>query len=68
MSDDLFESDFARHLADVLNTYGIDNMTDTPDFILADHLIRCIMNWQTSKDATLRHMGWPDSTDTKTAA
>lgn len=37
-----------QELTDLLNRLSIDTATDTPDFILADYLIRCLVNLGTT--------------------
>ncbi len=36
------EDKFRKELTDLLNIHGIDNLSNTPDFVLADYLIGCI--------------------------
>jgi hypothetical protein len=33
---------FARELKQLINKYSLENISDTPDFILAEHLIRSL--------------------------
>ena len=35
---------FRQELASLLNSYSMENGSDTPDFILADYLIGCLVN------------------------
>ncbi len=39
-----------RDIASVLNRHGLESGSDTPDFILAEHLLRCLEAY----DATIR--------------
>ena len=39
---------FERELKSLLNRYSKENASDTPDFLLADYLIRCLDNWNVS--------------------
>lgn len=38
---------FRRELAEVINRYSQENSSGTPDFILADYLIRCLETFNT---------------------
>ena len=58
---DLFNSQFESDLADVINTHGVDNKVGVPDFILAGHLVRCLLNFDTSHSEALRHTGHADT-------
>ena len=37
--------DFIRELALLINKYSMENDSNTPDFILAEHLYDCLMNF-----------------------
>jgi hypothetical protein len=39
-------NDFERDLAEVLNKHSMDNGSNTPDYILARYLIRCLDNFR----------------------
>ena len=43
-------SDFRKKLAELINYESMENGSDTPDFILADYLARCLENF----DETVR--------------
>jgi hypothetical protein len=47
--------DFEKELAALLNKHGMDNGANTPDFILARHLIRCI---DTFRELTQEREAW----------
>jgi len=36
---------FEKELASLLNKYSMENETNTPDFILAKYLIKCLDAW-----------------------
>jgi hypothetical protein len=36
---------FERELGDLINRYSKENGSNTPDFLLADYLVRCLENW-----------------------
>lgn len=36
---------FEEELRELLNRYSMENDSDTPDFILANYLSRCLDNW-----------------------
>jgi len=38
-------SDFEKELAELINKHGCDNEAKTPDFILADFLAMCLVNF-----------------------
>lgn len=40
------EQDFKDDLAAVINKHSRENLSDTPDFILADYLYWCLANFQ----------------------
>lgn len=37
--------DFKRELADLINKYSLENLNDTPDFILAEYLTDCLFSF-----------------------
>lgn len=37
-----------KALAELLNKHSAENGSDTPDFILADHLMSCLDAWESS--------------------
>jgi hypothetical protein len=47
-------------LAALLNSYSLENESNTPDFILADYLIRCLDAYNTTVTARAR---WYDRMD-----
>lgn len=49
MSEPVAELDFERELAALLNKYSMDNATNTPDFILARHIIRDLDTYRETK-------------------
>lgn len=44
-------SDFRSELKQMLNRHSMDNGTNTPDFILADYMIRCLDNFTETTQA-----------------
>lgn len=49
-------------LSDLINKHSIENMSNTPDFIIAEYLVQCLENW--NKSVTSRN-DWfysPDGT------
>jgi hypothetical protein len=36
------ESDFEKELCELINKYSKENLSNTPDYILASYLIRCL--------------------------
>jgi hypothetical protein len=42
------ETSLIRSLTDLLNTFSIDNSTNTPDFILANYLLDCLSAYDTA--------------------
>jgi hypothetical protein len=38
-------SEFKNRLENLLNEYSMENGSDTPDFILAEYLIKCLENF-----------------------
>lgn len=53
-------SDFEQELTDLINKYSKENGSDTPDFILARHLLNCLNNFN---DATNKRTGWYIATE-----
>ncbi len=44
-------TDFEKKLADLINHHSLENKSNTPDFILARFLTRCLYAWnQTTRD------------------
>lgn len=39
---DTLPPDFRRELESLINRYSLENGSNTPDFILADYLVRCL--------------------------
>ena len=39
------EKEFKKELASLLNRYGFDGACETPDWILADYVERCLRNF-----------------------
>ena len=39
---------FERELRGLINRYSKENGSNTPDFLLAEYLIRCLENWDIS--------------------
>ena len=47
-----------RELATVINRHSLENLSDTPDFILAEHLMACLEGFsRTSKERDRWHEG-----------
>jgi hypothetical protein len=36
---------FERELGSLINKYSKENGSNTPDFLLAEYLVRCLENW-----------------------
>ena len=51
--------EFCEELRALLNRNNIDGLTNTPDFILANHLVAAIEMWGASLEATRKWHGWP---------
>lgn len=43
--DEQPENKFQTELRDLLNRHSAENGSDTPDFILAEYLIRCLVSF-----------------------
>jgi uncharacterized protein YlzI (FlbEa/FlbD family) len=41
----------AKEIEHLLNAYSIENMSDTPDFVLAGYLMDCLESWNKSVKA-----------------
>ena len=42
LEDKRRKHEFKKELESLINKYSLENESDTPDFILADYLIRCL--------------------------
>lgn len=42
------EKTFIQSLRDLINSYSIENGSNTPDFILADYMRNCLENFEKS--------------------
>jgi hypothetical protein len=49
------EPNFETALSNLLNCYSMENVSNTPDFILAEFMMRCLMTFNT---ATKRRDDW----------
>lgn len=49
------EEDFRRELAALLNRYSIDNTMNTPDFILAEFVIRSLYAYDVTLKGNINH-------------
>lgn len=49
------EVKFQKALKDLINTYSIENDSNTPDWMIADYLVSCLKNWNYN---ILRREGW----------
>lgn len=38
-------SNFRKELTDLINRCSLENESNTPDFILAEYIMRCLENW-----------------------
>lgn len=56
--------DFERELAALLNRFSVENMSDTPDFVLAAYLCGCLENFHA---ATHRRLSWQQPDPAATA-
>lgn len=50
-----------RDLASVLNRHNIDNQLNTPDFILADYIVRCLESFEEANKERNRWNGEKES-------
>lgn len=41
-------SEFHKELEQLINKHSMENISDTPDFILADYMMGCLKNFDTS--------------------
>lgn len=55
----LDDDEFRDELRSLLNRHGVDAITHTPDFILADHVIHTLEAWGSALDSTRRWHSWP---------
>lgn len=45
---------FKKELGELINKYSLENLSDTPDYILADYLIDCLNTFGRTIDARRR--------------
>ena len=50
-------TDFENDLRDLLNKHSMENASNTPDFILAQYLVTCLVTWNR---ATREREAWYD--------
>lgn len=50
---------FQVELASLLNRHSVDTLTDTPDFILARHLLEHLRSYGRAMQTTRKWHGWP---------
>ncbi len=48
---------FKSELAQLINRHSMENRSDTPDFILADYLFRCLEAFEVTKQAAYLWQG-----------
>jgi hypothetical protein len=53
---------FRRDLASLLNRYSLENGSNTPDFMLADYLIQCLLSLD---QAINRRAQWHEQANAK---
>ena len=49
------EVEFKKELTSLINRYSRENISDTPDFILAEYLMKCLENFEVMVDT---HAVW----------
>lgn len=45
------QNNFKKELENLINRYSKENESNTPDFILAEYLIRCLNTWNTCTES-----------------
>ncbi len=58
-------TDLADEIATVINRASVENRSDTPDFILAKYLERCLEAFEEASNARLSWWSQPDQSATK---
>lgn len=53
---DQYSDELALDLAAVLNRHSVENLSNTPDHVLAAYLVSCLITWQISTE--LRDAWW----------
>ena len=56
---------FISELSDLINRHGLDNDTNTPDYILAQYLAGCIEAYDRANRRTKRHENGEESAPTQ---
>ena len=54
--DKITENEFKKELAELINRYSLENGSNTPDYILAEYLVRCIDNFDQTIKRTINHI------------
>ena len=55
--------DFKKRLTSLINEENIENLSNTPDYILAEYLVRCLQNWN---ETTISRQAWFEDEDGNT--
>ncbi len=53
-------TNFEKALSDLLNTHCMENLSNTPDFLLAEYMVDCLSAFE---KASLRREKWYDRSD-----
>lgn len=56
------DDELRRELARVLNVHDVDNLANTPDFVLADYLVGCLAAYTAAKECNDEWHGGPNRT------
>lgn len=59
-------SDFKKELTSLLNKYSWDKACETPDYILADYVERCLNNYCSTIGINMAWHNWRKLEDDKT--
>lgn len=55
---------FKQDLVDLINTYSMENESNTPDFILANYMIDCLNIFESATNRREKWYGRYDENDT----
>ncbi len=50
-----YNKEFVKDLEDLINKHSLENGSDTPDYILADYMYNCLLNYN---DVVTRKVDW----------
>lgn len=56
---EISEDELTEELASLLNRHNVDNWANTPDYILAEHLMGCLRQYRATLETNRQWHRWP---------